>query len=381
MSFGIKTIKFVISITLFGAIVSCGNEDSPFNQTEDLIVDFSFTPQEVLIDSIIQFNNESRGIDSNTSHEWDFGDDNTSSEKSPSHKYTNLGEFVVRLTENNGSQINTVSKLVVTSLSDEIQGRNGLIEALNNQGNKILVCAHRAFHKNAPENSIAAINSAIDYEIGMVEIDVRLSKDGELILMHDATVNRTTNGVGKITDLTFEQLKQFKLLDQYNNFTNENIPSLKEALLTSRGKIFIDLDVKIENYSKVYGVIKQYGMLSQVMFTIDNVTVGKTLIDLNNRSIIFPIVKSQSDYNTYIDSNLNISVMQFNSTALKDNVLVEIARNSDISIFGNIYINTTTTPETDKFSQVDNFINLGGSIIQTDYPLLVKSYLKYNNLN
>ena len=76
--------------------------------------------------------------------------------------------------------------------------------------------------------------------------------------------------------------------------------------------------------------------------------------------------------------------MQFNSAALNDNSLVNEAKNSNISIFGNIYINTSTTPNSDNFSKVNNFINLVGSIIQTNHPLILKDYLKTiikNNLH
>ena len=68
--------------------------------------------------------------------------------------------------------------------------------------NKVLVVAHRGNWSIAPENSLAAIDSAIQMKVDIVEIDIRKTKDGELVLMHDDTVDRTTNGTGKVKDKT-----------------------------------------------------------------------------------------------------------------------------------------------------------------------------------
>ena len=74
---------------------------------------------------------------------------------------------------------------------------NDLIENLEDSNNKeIMVIAHRGDWRNAPENSIQAIKSCIDMGVDMVEIDVRETKDGHLVLMHDETIDRTTNASG-----------------------------------------------------------------------------------------------------------------------------------------------------------------------------------------
>lgn len=376
--YNLKAIVFIA----FLLITSCSKDD-PVNEgsSQNILVAFSISEEAALVDSVVQFTNESTGTDSNTTYSWDFGDDTSSTLKNPTHTYSELGDYIVKLTVKNGSFEKSVSKEIFISLSNTISGRKSLIETLNELSGRIMVCAHRANHIDAPENSLKSITDAIDNSIGMVELDIRQTRDGELVLMHDSTIDRTTNGSGKVSDFLLEELEQFNLYKKNGTLTNEKIPSLKEVLLLSRGKIFIDLDVKIESYAKIYTVINQYGMLGQVMFTVNNVTDGSTLISLNNESVVFPIVRNQSDYNDYVDANLNLSVMQFNSTALNNASLVETAKNAGISIFGNIYINTTTTPESDQYIQVDNFISLEGSIIQTDYPIKIKSYLKSKNLN
>jgi glycerophosphoryl diester phosphodiesterase len=75
----------------------------------------------------------------------------------------------------------------------------------------ILVCAHRSFHTNAPENSLQSIKNAIQAKIDIIEIDVRTTKDSILVLMHDKDIDRITTGKGLIKNYTFSELQKFKL--------------------------------------------------------------------------------------------------------------------------------------------------------------------------
>ncbi|MDT7828799.1 glycerophosphodiester phosphodiesterase family protein [Pricia sp. S334] len=70
----------------------------------------------------------------------------------------------------------------------------------------IMVAAHRAAHQRHPENSLAAVQESIRLGIDIIEIDLRMSKDGKFVLMHDSTVDRTTNGTGSVSDLRAHKL-------------------------------------------------------------------------------------------------------------------------------------------------------------------------------
>ncbi|MGO3307535.1 MAG: glycerophosphodiester phosphodiesterase family protein, partial [Sphingobacterium sp.] len=76
-------------------------------------------------------------------------------------------------------------------------------ELFNENSDKVFVVAHRADWRNFPENSIGAIRSAIAMGVDVLELDVQRSKDGVLVLMHDATVNRTTSGKGKVAEMDY----------------------------------------------------------------------------------------------------------------------------------------------------------------------------------
>jgi glycerophosphoryl diester phosphodiesterase len=114
----------------------------------------------------------------------------------------------------------------------------------------VLVAAHRGAHLEAPENSIAAFQKAIDLGIDIIELDVRCTKDGVLVCMHDRTVNRTTNGKGPVDSFTFAEIRQLRLKHQ-GKLTDEQIPTLEEALMLAKGKILVDLDIKAANCIEV----------------------------------------------------------------------------------------------------------------------------------
>jgi glycerophosphoryl diester phosphodiesterase len=104
---------------------------------------------------------------------------------------------------------------------------------------KILVGAHRGAMCHAPENSIAAFEKAIEFGTYRIELDVRRSRDGHIVVMHDATIDRTTEGTGRVADLTLEELKRLHL-----GGTTETIPTMQETLLCAKGKAQLLVEIK-----------------------------------------------------------------------------------------------------------------------------------------
>jgi glycerophosphoryl diester phosphodiesterase len=92
-------------------------------------------------------------------------------------------------------------------------------------------CAHRGDNKVAPENTLPAFASAVQKHADQIEFDLNLTKDGQMIIMHDPTVDRTTNGKGRIRDLTFEQIRTLDAGSWFNpKFAGTKVPTPKEAL-------------------------------------------------------------------------------------------------------------------------------------------------------
>ncbi|KIL73261.1 Glycerophosphoryl diester phosphodiesterase [Bacillus badius] len=98
------------------------------------------------------------------------------------------------------------------------------------QSSKTELSAHRGAQVAAPENTLEAITQAGLLGYGFVEIDVQKTKDGQYILMHDKTVDRTTTGSGEVKDLTLEEIQSFDIEDKEGNVTDYKVPTLEEVL-------------------------------------------------------------------------------------------------------------------------------------------------------
>ncbi|MCS7467418.1 glycerophosphodiester phosphodiesterase family protein [Stieleria sp. ICT_E10.1] len=95
-----------------------------------------------------------------------------------------------------------------------------------------------------PENCIATFEHTLAETFSMLEIDPRMTKDGHVVLHHDATLDRTTTGTGKLADKTLAELKQLRLKDSEGKVTDDQIPTLDEALRWAKGKTILVLDQK-----------------------------------------------------------------------------------------------------------------------------------------
>jgi glycerophosphoryl diester phosphodiesterase len=110
---------------------------------------------------------------------------------------------------------------------------------------KLLTVAHRGASGYAPENTIAAFHKAVELKADFFELDVQMSKDGELVLIHDTSVDRTTDGSGEVGDLTFEELRGLDAGSWFSpEYAGEQIPTFGEALDHFRGKIGFLIEIK-----------------------------------------------------------------------------------------------------------------------------------------
>ena len=135
----------------------------------------------------------------------------------------------------------------------------------NPSSKRVLVAAHRADWHAAPENSLPAIQSCIDNGVDIVEVDNKLTKDGFLVIMHDQTVDRTTNGKGKVSDYTLAEIKKLRLKDKDGNLTEERIPTFEEVMNLCRGKVMVNIDQSYYYWDKVMEILKKTNTTAQGM--------------------------------------------------------------------------------------------------------------------
>ena len=154
---------------------------------------------------------------------------------------------------------------------------------------------------------------------------------------------------------------------------------MKEVFDLARGKIYINLDLDEKApFAKVYDLAKQYGMLKQVQFYTKDNSIIRSMLTKNPDLVVLPYIDDEAEFNSFSTSNLSIvhySETSFNTT------LVQKAKEKAIVVYANSYLNTSNTPQKDNNQEIDKFIALKGSVVQTDYPEYIKSYLQTKNLN
>ena len=106
----------------------------------------------------------------------------------------------------------------------------------------VWVAAHRADCLYAPENSLEAVRHALYFGADMIETDVRMTQDGNIVIMHDYTVDRMTDGTGTISEMTLEEIKKLHLKTNWGGKTEQEVPTLEEFIELTKGKICLYLD-------------------------------------------------------------------------------------------------------------------------------------------
>jgi glycerophosphoryl diester phosphodiesterase len=135
----------------------------------------------------------------------------------------------------------------------------------------IYVVAHRGVHNSIPENTLAAYQAAIDLGCDFVEIDVRTTRDSQLVSIHDSIVDRyTRNGeTGRVAEMTLEQLRAIDIGSRVDSkWSQEKIPTVREILTLCRGKIGIYLDVKAANLSELAALVREFEMEQDTLWYI-----------------------------------------------------------------------------------------------------------------
>ncbi|UJH66953.1 glycerophosphodiester phosphodiesterase family protein [Allomuricauda sp. SCSIO 65647] len=131
-----------------------------------------------------------------------------------------------------------------------------------------MVVSHRGDWRYAPENSLQAIQRCIDLGVDVIELDFRLTKDGYLVAMHDETVDRTTNGKGRVSDLTLEEIKKLRLKNACGvRHSRQQVPTLEEVMNLVKGKVMVNLDKTESRWVReAYEVLKKTGTTDHAIF-------------------------------------------------------------------------------------------------------------------
>jgi glycerophosphoryl diester phosphodiesterase len=155
------------------------------------------------------------------------------------------------------------------------------ITLLRAPGSPLLRVGHRGARGHAPENTFASFSRAVELGVSVVETDVHLSKDGEVVLIHDHTVDRTTDGHGFVKDMTLTELKRLDAGSWFDpRFAEQRVPALAELLAWARDRVGVAIEIKNGPIyypgiaEKVVRLLKEHGMERQaILISFDHLVL------------------------------------------------------------------------------------------------------------
>ncbi len=151
-------------------------------------------------------------------------------------------------------------------LRDTTRATKIVAELNNPMSDYVLVAAHRGDWRNHPENSLSAVESAIQMGVDIVEIDLKRTKDSVLVVCHDPTIDRTTNGRGYISDLTYDELMQYNLKTGHDiDVPGEKMPTLRQVLELCKDRVLVNVDQGYAYYPQVLKLARELGVEEQIV--------------------------------------------------------------------------------------------------------------------
>jgi glycerophosphoryl diester phosphodiesterase len=239
-----------------------------------------------------------------------------------------------------------------------------------------IVVAHRGDHVEVPENTLAAYQKAIDHDIDYVEIDLRTTKDSQLVIMHDATVDRMTDGKGKVSELTFAQIQQLhvqnKMHPEWGTFS---VPTFEQVLQLCYNKVHIYLDYKDADVATAYALITKYHMQDQVIVYInseDQLKQWHKLVPTMPLMISLPDTIKTAEAVTNLLKQYPVALLDGDYSDYTAD-MIKAAKNAGIAVWPDIQ-----SPFESK--NWDKAIELGFDGLQTDHPQQLADYLKQKKL-
>lgn len=224
----------------------------------------------------------------------------------------------------------------------------------------IVAISHRGEHLQRPENTIPAFEEAIRVGADYFEADVRTSSDGKLVLSHDATVDRCTNGKGAVKSMTFDELEGLDAgIKRGAEYAGTKIPTFDQALDLARGKIGIYVDIKNVSAKELVSHIEEHGMTDHVlMYCSPNMC--KQIQELDPKLKLMP-ESATVEHTRMIVDLLHPKVIAFGQGDFKPEIIA-VAKEAKAGIYVDV-MGKTDAPEGWQAA-----IDAGATGLQSDRP-------------
>lgn len=238
-------------------------------------------------------------------------------------------------------------------------------------GGRARVIAHRGFSGIAPENTMAAFRKAIDAGADMFELDVLLSKDGRVVVIHDDTLERTTDGEGPVSARTLEELRSLDAGSWFNPaFAGESIPTLEETLELAQDRILVNIEIKTEAVTdeahrgivdKTLELVRRLEMMDQIVISSFDPRA------LAHARALEPDVKTASLFNAELQEDLSPEEVMAEVSSNGFNLSCKQVHESIIEACHRLG-RPVAVYTVNEIPEMKRVLDLGVDAIFTDYP-------------
>lgn len=258
--------------------------------------------------------------------------------------------------------------LISTSLLAQINVINSALPKPRHGG--VYVIAHRGAHNGIPENSLAAYQKAIDLGCDFVEIDVRTTKDGKFVSVHNSTIDEYVAGKkGKVSDFTLAELRSMDIGSRVGpQWKGTKIPTFEEILKLCKGKIGIYLDLKSAYVPDLIKIIRKYGMEKDIVWYIVASDTKQIMQVVDNCPDCIPMPDAGPAKNIdEVAKKIDLKVLATDMGQLNQN-FVETAHEHHALVF--------TDEKAGTEAEWNQILKWNTDGIQTNHPAELIEYLK-----
>lgn len=236
-----------------------------------------------------------------------------------------------------------------------------------------MVSAHRGGRNipEYPENSLEVFAYTLQHTPAMLECDVNITSDGQLILMHDNSLERTTNGSGIVQQTDWRTISKLKLVDDFGTITPFSVPTFEETLVFAKHRAILSVDVKRNvPFDAVVKAIEDADMIDYVVVITYNVADAETVHELNNDLMISVSIRNQEEWSRMKNSKVPTNRMvAFTGTRLSTKALFDTLHHYDIPAILGTLGNLDKRVEARNDSLYLDYLRLGANILATDRPI------------
>jgi glycerophosphoryl diester phosphodiesterase len=237
----------------------------------------------------------------------------------------------------------------------------------------VVAISHRGEHLHHPENTMPAFEAAVKAGADFIEVDVRTTSDGKLVLMHDAGVDRCTNGHGEVAAMTFEEIRKLDAGARFGDaFRGTQVPTFEEVLEFARGKIGVYIDSKRISATDLVAAVRKFGMEDQVV-VYGGMELHRGVRKLEPRIKIMPEAGSLEIATKFIEE-LRPPVIAFDARDFKDEIIAAARRAK-----AGIYVDRLGPADKPEFWE--DAIRRGATGIQSDHPAELVEFLRARKLH